>query len=107
MPFNTGLKFTRRKFIKGTSVVAAGIAAPSILSIRSALAAYPERPIKIVVANTPGGPSDLVGRMLTAVLQQATGKTFVIENIGGRRRQHRHGQRRAGRTGWLHAPALH
>jgi tripartite-type tricarboxylate transporter receptor subunit TctC len=36
-----------------------------------------------VVANTPGGPSDLVGRMLTAAIQQSTGKTLVIENIGG------------------------
>jgi len=36
-----------------------------------------------VVANTPGGPSDIVGRMITAALQQSTGKTFIIENIGG------------------------
>ena len=35
------------------------------------------------MANTPGGPSDLVGRMIAAALQQSTGKTFVIENIGG------------------------
>jgi hypothetical protein len=51
--------------------------------VRSAYAAYPDRPVKVVVANTPGGPSDLVGRMITAVLQKETGKTFVIENIGG------------------------
>src|SRR5262245_62229023 len=79
----TGSKFTRRRFIKNASAVAAGVAAPSILSIRSARAAFPERPIKVVVANTPGGPSDLVGRMLTAAIQQATGKPMVIENIGG------------------------
>jgi len=74
---------SRRKLIKGASAIAAGLAAPSILTLRSAYAAYPDRPIKIVVANTPGGPSDLVGRMLTAAIQQATGKTLVIENIGG------------------------
>jgi tripartite-type tricarboxylate transporter receptor subunit TctC len=83
MSHNTGSKFTRRRFIKSASIAAAGVAAPSVLSIRSALAAYPERPIKVVVANTPGGPSDLVGRMLTATIQQATGKPLVIENIGG------------------------
>jgi len=83
MSFNAGSKFTRRKFIKTTSAVAAGIAAPSILSVHSALAAFPDRPIKIVVANTPGGPSDLVGRMITGAIQQATGKAMVIENIGG------------------------
>jgi tripartite-type tricarboxylate transporter receptor subunit TctC len=39
--------------------------------------------VKIIVANTPGGPSDLVGRVVAAALQQSTGKTFIIENIGG------------------------
>src|SRR6185437_13555050 len=54
-----------------------------ILSLRSAYAAYPDRPVRIIVANTPGGPSDLVGRITAAALQQSTGKTFFIENIGG------------------------
>src|ERR1700681_2733823 len=74
---------SRRRIIKGAGVLAAGMAAPVFLSIRSAYAAYPDRPVKIVVANTPGGPSDLVGRIVSATLQQSTGKTFIIENIGG------------------------
>jgi tripartite-type tricarboxylate transporter receptor subunit TctC len=53
------------------------------LRVRSAHAAYPDRPVKIIVANTPGGPSDIVGRITAAALQQSTGKTFIIENIGG------------------------
>ena len=80
---NSGWTPTRRRIIKGAGVLAAGIAAPAVLRVRSAYAAYPERPVKVVVANTPGGPSDLVGRMVTAALQQTTGKTFIIENIGG------------------------
>jgi tripartite-type tricarboxylate transporter receptor subunit TctC len=72
---------SRRRLLK--SALAAGVAAPAVLRVTSALAAYPERPVKIVVANTPGGPSDLVGRMVAAALQQSTGKTFIIENIGG------------------------
>ena len=74
---------SRRRIIKGAGVLAAGIAAPAFLRIRSAYAAYPERPVKIVVANTPGGPSDIVGRITAAALEQATGKTFIIENRGG------------------------
>src|SRR4029453_7012105 len=74
---------SRRALMKGVGAVAAGIAAPALLRVRSAYAAYPERTGKVVVANTPGGPSDLVGRMITAALQQSTGKTFIIENIGG------------------------
>jgi tripartite-type tricarboxylate transporter receptor subunit TctC len=74
---------SRRTIIKGAGAVAAGLAAPAFLQIRSAYAAYPDRPVKIVVANTPGGPSDLVARMISAALQQSTGKTFIVENIGG------------------------
>ena len=74
---------SRRQLIKGAGVLAAGIAAPAVLNVRSAFAAYPDRPVKIVVANTPGGPSDIVGRIVAAALQQSTGKTFIIENIGG------------------------
>ncbi len=72
---------SRRGLIKGA--LAAGIATPALLSSRSAFAAYPDRPVHIVVANTPGGPSDLIGRLVAAALQQSTGKTFIIENIGG------------------------
>jgi len=73
---------TRRSIIKTAGLLAAGVALPA-LHTRRAFAAYPDRPVKIVIANTPGGPSDLVGRMLAAALEQSTGKTFIIENRGG------------------------
>ena len=79
----TGAGFTRRGVVKGAGALAAGLAAPAMLGISAALAAYPERPVKIVVANTPGGPSDLVGRIIAAALQESTGKTFIVENRGG------------------------
>ena len=75
-------ELSRRCIIKGAGALAAGIAAPALLS-RSAFAAYPDRPVKIVVANTPGGPSDIVARMVAAAIQEATGKTVIIENRGG------------------------
>jgi tripartite-type tricarboxylate transporter receptor subunit TctC len=71
---------SRRRMLQ---TLAAGVAAPAVLRITPAMAAYPDRPVKIIVANTPGGPSDLVGRMVAAALQASTGKTFFIENIGG------------------------
>jgi tripartite-type tricarboxylate transporter receptor subunit TctC len=74
---------SRRKFIKSATALAAGVAAPALLRVRAAHAAYPERPVKVVVANTPGGPSDIVGRIVTGALQQSTGKTFIVENRGG------------------------
>jgi len=74
---------TRRRVLKAVSALAGGIAVPTLVRRRSAHADYPERPVKIVVANTPGGPSDIVGRIVAAALQQSTGKTFIIENRGG------------------------
>jgi tripartite-type tricarboxylate transporter receptor subunit TctC len=74
---------SRRGFLKTAGIIAAGITAPSILRVRSAYAAYPDRPVKFVVANTPGGPSDIVARIVTAALQQSTGRTFIVENRGG------------------------
>jgi tripartite-type tricarboxylate transporter receptor subunit TctC len=74
---------SRRRVIKNAAALAAGIATPALLPIRSAYAAYPDRPVRIVVANTPGGPSDLIGRIVAGALQESTGKTFIIENIGG------------------------
>src|ERR1700758_4984287 len=74
---------SRRGIVQGAGALAAGIAAPAVLGVRAAYAAYPDRPVKFVVANTPGGPSDIVGRIITAALQQSTGKTFIIENRGG------------------------
>jgi tripartite-type tricarboxylate transporter receptor subunit TctC len=72
---------SRRGILKGAA--AAGIAVPALMRVRSAHADYPDRPIKFVVANTPGGPSDIVARIVTAALQQSTGKTFIVENRGG------------------------
>ena len=71
---------TRRRLIK---VLAAGVAAPVVLRITGALAAYPERPVRIVVANSPGGPSDIIARIMATTLQEATGATFFVENRGG------------------------
>jgi tripartite-type tricarboxylate transporter receptor subunit TctC len=72
---------TRRQVIK--TALAAGIASPALLHVRSAYAAFPDRPVKIVAAVTPGGPADLIARMMAASLQQSTGKTFIVENRPG------------------------
>jgi tripartite-type tricarboxylate transporter receptor subunit TctC len=72
---------SRRRIVKGA--LAASLATPAFLRGHSAYAAYPDRPIKFVVANTPGGPSDIVARIVSAALQRSTGKTFIVENRGG------------------------
>lgn len=77
-----GTSPSRRNIVKGAAVIA-GIASPLVLRIGPALAAYPDRPVRLVVPNSPGGISDIVARLLAASLQQAMGGSFAIENKGG------------------------
>src|ERR1700685_939075 len=74
---------SRRGIVKAAGALAAGIAAPAVLRVRSAYAAYPDRPVKFVVSTAPVAPSDIVARIVTAALQQSTGKTFIVDNRGG------------------------
>jgi tripartite-type tricarboxylate transporter receptor subunit TctC len=72
---------SRRHIIKGLLTV--GIATPAILRAGTAFAAYPERPVRIIVANTPGGPSDIIARIMAAALQETIGGAMFVENRGG------------------------
>src|SRR5215470_13373907 len=61
----------------------AGLAA-LIWATPAALAAdYPVRPVTLVVAFTPGGPSDVLSRIVGRKLEQLLGQPFVIENRPG------------------------
>ena len=46
-------------------------------------AAFPTKPVRMVVAYPPGGATDLVGRLLAAKLQESWGQNVVIENKAG------------------------
>src|SRR5215212_5845327 len=80
---NDKIGTSRRRVLKATGAIAAGLAAPTMLRIGSALAAYPDRPVKIVVANTPGGPSDIIARFMAAAMTDPLGGSMVVENKGG------------------------
>ena len=51
--------------------------------VTPAPAAYPERPITIIVPFPPGGANDIVVRILSEPLSKALGQPIVIENRGG------------------------
>jgi tripartite-type tricarboxylate transporter receptor subunit TctC len=71
----------RRKFLKLAGAAGtAGVFAPSVLR---AQAAWPDRPVKIVVPFAAGGATDLVARPWAEWLGKAFNQQFVIENRGG------------------------
>jgi tripartite-type tricarboxylate transporter receptor subunit TctC len=72
---------SRRHIIKG--LLTAGLATPAILRAGTAFAAFPDRPVRIIVANTPGGPSDIIARIVAAALQETLGGAVFVENRGG------------------------
>ena len=44
---------------------------------------WPARPVRMIVGFTPGGPTDLIARLVGQSLTEQTGKNFYIENIPG------------------------
>jgi tripartite-type tricarboxylate transporter receptor subunit TctC len=60
------------------------IAAAAMLAAGSAFAAYPEKPVTLVVPFAAGGPTDKVARDLAEVLRKGlNNQTVIIENVGG------------------------
>jgi tripartite-type tricarboxylate transporter receptor subunit TctC len=75
---------TRRALLKsGATLAAVGVAMPAIGHFSSVLAAWPDRPIRLIVPFGPGGPVDVIARLLTPALGEALGVSVVVENKAG------------------------
>lgn len=49
----------------------------------AAAAEYPERPVTMLVGFPPGGPTDVVARVVADALRKQTGQPFIVENKAG------------------------
>ena len=54
-----------------------------VLSPALASAAYPDKPIRLVVAYPPGGGTDIIARLMAPELSKKLGQPITIENRGG------------------------
>ena len=44
---------------------------------------WPNKPVRIIVPSSPGGATDLIGRLLAANFSAALGQQFIVENRAG------------------------
>ena len=63
--------------------LAAGIAALVYAAPVAAAADYPTKPITLIIGFAPGGPSDVMARILTRKMEEILKQPFVIENRAG------------------------
>lgn len=64
-------------------IVTAIAAALLAVSVVPAMAAYPDKPVKIVNYVAPGGLMDVTSRKFVAIAKKYTNATFVVENTTG------------------------
>ena len=73
------MNIPRREFVR----LAASAAASSVVPRVAWAETYPTRPVRMIVPFAPGGPTDIVARLLTQKLGEHLGRLFYVENVAG------------------------
>ena len=63
------------------NIVLSAVVLPVVIG--SAVAAYPDKPIKMMIGYAPGSSTDIVGRMIANDLSLALKQPVIVENRGG------------------------
>jgi tripartite-type tricarboxylate transporter receptor subunit TctC len=71
--------FTRKVLSFSTVLIALLVGSPA----SPAQAAWPERPITLIVPFAPGGPTDIIARILATSLHMSLGQPVIIDNRAG------------------------
>src|SRR5262245_54605769 len=74
------MNLVRRRFLRLAAVAAA---LPSTFQIAQAQT-YPAKPVRFVVGFPPGGPNDILARLMAQWLSSRLGQPFEVDNKPGR-----------------------
>jgi tripartite-type tricarboxylate transporter receptor subunit TctC len=73
----------RRRFLRLVLSLGGVIAALACVSQMAGAQTYPARSVRLIVGFTPGGPTDILARLMGQWLSERLGQPFVIENRPG------------------------
>jgi tripartite-type tricarboxylate transporter receptor subunit TctC len=78
-----GAAIVRRRALAAIALACAAPFAQAQATSTSSGQAYPNKPVRIIVPQPPGGGFDTVGRLLADRLGKLTGQSFIVENRTG------------------------
>ena len=73
--------FDRRRFIVAAGAATAGVMLPAQQTL--AQSSYPSKPVRMLIGFPPGGPTDIVSRIIAAKMTELLGQQVVVENRSG------------------------
>lgn len=73
------LSAVRNGFLFGSLIAALAAVATAALAEEQ----YPARPVRVIVSFAAGGPTDIVGRVISAKISEILGQQFIVENRTG------------------------
>jgi tripartite-type tricarboxylate transporter receptor subunit TctC len=78
-----GMRDAATAAIGRRGLMAAGLAATLVPAAAARAQTYPSRPVRIVVAFSPGGEPDILIRAMAPAMQEALGQPVVVDNRPG------------------------
>jgi tripartite-type tricarboxylate transporter receptor subunit TctC len=77
------IRRAREETMSRATAFAAGLALACVMATPIAAADYPTKPITLIIGFAPGGPSDVMARILTKKMEEVLKQPLVIENRPG------------------------